>query len=166
MVDTRRSTPGSFDSFYTSEYGRVLALAWAATGSRQAGEDLTQDAFAAALASWERVSTLESPYTWVRRVVLNRSRSRWKKYTNERIALARNERESLRTVDAVPGDDVAWQMVRGLPRRQAQVFLLTYVEDVTLEQVGEALGMSPLTAKTHLQRARVHLRQQMEVTDG
>ena len=44
--------------------------------------------------------------------------------------------------------------MRRLPVRQAQVFALTYVDDLSLDQVGGVLQISPGTAKTHLQRAR------------
>jgi DNA-directed RNA polymerase specialized sigma24 family protein len=47
-----------------------------------------------------------------------------------------------------------WLHVRRLPRRQAAVIALVYVDDLTIEQAANTLGISVPTAKTHLQRAR------------
>ena len=47
-----------------------------------------------------------------------------------------------------------WREVRKLPTRQAQVIALFYLDGLSLEEIGDVLECSPLTAKTHLQRAR------------
>ena len=50
-----------------------------------------------------------------------------------------------------------WAAVRALPRRQAQAVALRYLDDLPLKGIGEILGCSPGTVKTHLARARKRL---------
>jgi RNA polymerase sigma-70 factor (ECF subfamily) len=53
-----------------------------------------------------------------------------------------------------PASDEVWEAVRRLSKRQAQVVALTYLEDLSLEQIGDLLGISVPTIGTHLQRGR------------
>src|SRR3954447_20679087 len=93
---------GTFDEFYRTEYGRVLALAVALCGDRAAAEDLVQDGFLAAHRKWERVAAYDAPGAFVRRVVLNRAATRRRRRGREAAAL---ERLAARPVDA-PVDSV------------------------------------------------------------
>ena len=47
-----------------------------------------------------------------------------------------------------------WRQVRRLPKRQAQVVALYYLEDLTLDDVANILGLSVETVRSHLRRAR------------
>src|SRR5271166_6943731 len=49
-----------------------------------------------------------------------------------------------------------------LPRRQAQVFCLTCFEQMTSEEVGQRLGISPTAARMLLSRARRRLQRLLE----
>jgi RNA polymerase sigma factor (sigma-70 family) len=146
----------SFAEFYRSEYASVAGFAYVLTGDHAAAEDLAQEAFLAARQAWQKVARYDQPGAWVRHVLVNRSRTRFRRLTRERRALARlgpvdegSPPPGLRA-DAV---DV-WREVRKLPRRQAQVIALTYLGGLTLEEIGNVLECSPLTAKTHLQRGK------------
>ena len=46
--------PGRFEHFYLEEYPKVVALAYALSGSRMGAEDLTQEAFLRAYRDWDR----------------------------------------------------------------------------------------------------------------
>ena len=56
-----------------------------------------------------------------------------------------------------PESEEVWEAVRRLPHRQAQVIALTYLDDLSLEQVSQVLGVSVPTVGTHLQRGRTAL---------
>ena len=58
--------------------------------------------------------------------------------------------------------DEVWAHVRRLPKRQAAVVALVYVDDLTIEQAAHALGIGVPTAKTHLQRARRTLAERLK----
>lgn len=142
---------GSFQSFYEAEYYAVLALARALTGNDTWAEDVAHDTFLAALSSWNE---LENPAGWVRRVASNKAKSGWRRRYAEARALERLP------VDAVVGDTVPfqteefWSLVRDLPRRQAQVIALFYLEDRPVDEIAGILGCAESTARKHLSRGR------------
>lgn len=145
----------SFDEFFRREYRAVLGLAIVLSRSRPVAEELTQDAFLATFRHWDRVGRLDSPGGWVRRVVANRSVSTFRRAAAEGKARLRYQSRAHRSVSReLAGDLDVWNEVRRLPRRQAQVIALTYLDDLPRREVAEILGCSEETVKTHLERAR------------
>lgn len=53
-----------------------------------------------------------------------------------------------------------------LPRRQAEVFCLTFFEQMNCEEVAERLGINPAAARMLLFRARERLRRLLKTLDG
>jgi RNA polymerase sigma-70 factor (ECF subfamily) len=53
-----------------------------------------------------------------------------------------------------------------LPRRQAEVFCLSYFEQMTSEEVAEQLGISPTAARMQLSRARRRLERLLHLSRG
>jgi RNA polymerase sigma-70 factor (sigma-E family) len=155
------SRDAAFEAFYRAERRRVLAVVVLLTGDQAAAEDVVQDAFAAALRRWATVSTYDRPGDWVKRVAVNRAISRFRRVRNERLALERVARRPVAEPARRPGpdplEDPLWAAVRRLPRRQAQVIALMYVDDLTAEQVAAAIGCSAGAVKSHLHRAKRHL---------
>lgn len=156
MPVVRRSE--DFDVFYRSEYRAVFGLAIVLSGNRSAAEELSQDAFLAAYKSWDRVGTMDKPGAWVRRIVSNRSVSRFRRLSTEAKALVRMapEPEQVSATTNEAADEI-WRQVRALPKRQAQVIALTYLEDLPRRDIAAILEISEETVKTHLDRARATL---------
>ncbi|MGD9796134.1 MAG: RNA polymerase sigma factor [Acidimicrobiia bacterium] len=155
-------TPVEFEAWYRSELRRVVALAYALTGSRAASEELAQEAFLKALREWDRIAGYDDPSAWVRRVVVNQSRSWGRRRMAETRALMRlSGRRAL--PDELPPDASAfWSAVRSLPSGQAQAAALFYAEDRSTADIAAILGVSEGTVKTHLSRARAALAQRFE----
>ncbi len=149
-----------FDAFYQNEYASVLGLSIALSGSRATAEELAQDAFMAAYKDWERIGRLDKPAAWVRRAVANRSVSRFRRIRSETKALLRLSRPVLVSTDQPVNLDV-WNEVRRLPRRQAQVIVLTYFVDLARSDVADTLECSEDTVKTHLRKARKTLAERL-----
>lgn len=148
------SASADFEDFYRQERRRVLALAVALTGRWEVAEELSQEAFLAAHRNWSRIAGYEHPGAWIRRVVANLAASRTRRWAAEMRALARLHR--LRASAVVLEEDATafWSAVRQLPRRQAQVVALHYLEDRSVEDIAEILDCAPSTVKVHLHRAR------------
>jgi RNA polymerase sigma-70 factor (ECF subfamily) len=150
-----RPAPEAFEEFYGREYLAVVGLAYALSGSRWGAEDLAQEAFIAAHRDWERIGSYEQPAAWVRRVVANLSVSAFRRRAAEARALARlalGRGEAVR--DLAAADPEFWAAVRALPRRQAQVVVLHYLEDRSVADVADILDMTLGTVKRHLYDAR------------
>ena len=145
-----------YEDFYRQHRPRLVALAYAASGSRLGAEDLAHDALEAAFRDWDRIRGLDNPLSWVQRIVVNRAVSAYRRRLTEAKALPR----LLRREEAVGFPELAgetewlWAEVRRLPRRQVQVIALTYVEDLTMAEVAEVLKISKESVNTHLRRAR------------
>jgi RNA polymerase sigma-70 factor (ECF subfamily) len=147
----------SFGSFYAREYRQVAALASAISGSPGAVEDLTQEAFLAAYDDWDRIGRYADPGAWVRRVLANKCASFWRRRGAEIRAIARLGTPRHRPARLDPESAEIWTAVRRLPRRQAQVVALRYLEDRSLEEIASILECSVGSVKQHLFRARHRL---------
>ena len=147
-----RSKP-DFGSFYQREYTAVTTLTMVLTRSRAAAADISQDAFLRAHRDWDRVGQFDNPEGWVRRVATNLAMSRFRRLRAETKALLRVGPE--RPVSTMtPEATEFWGVVRNLPVRQAQVIALHYVEDRSVDDIADALGITAASVKTHLQRGR------------
>ena len=152
-----------FGEFYRREQRRIVALAYVLCGNAAVAEEIAHDAFLKAMRSWARVSRMEAPEAWVRRVVANASTSRFRRLSAESRALLRLGARPERPPGGTEPERVAdvWDAVRRLPRRQAQVIALHYLHDLTRRQTAEVLGCTEETVKTHLERARRTLSEQL-----
>lgn len=151
----------SFEDFYAEEYHSVLALARVLTGEQGRAEDMTHDAFVAALQAWE---TVQNPPAWIRRVVANMSHSAWRRRYAEQRALGRVP-PPVRVGMDVPSDtEEFWKEVRGLPLRQAQAIALFYLDDLPVSDIADILGCTESTARVHLTRGRKSLAKRLDVT--
>lgn len=147
-----------FEAFYRREFRRMVALAYAISGSRLAAEDLAQEAFVAAHRAWDRVGRYERPDAWVRKVISNKSVSAYRRRIAEARALVKiagQRQEVMRPME--DPDTEFWDAVRALPRRQRQAVVLHYVEDLPVAEIAEVLGCAVGTAKAHLFKARKNL---------
>jgi RNA polymerase sigma-70 factor (ECF subfamily) len=149
--------PNAFEAFFAEHRTGVLALMYTLTGERTAAEDLAQEAFTEAFRRWPEISRYEDPGAWVRRVAVNRSVSRFRRRRNEDDALQRAG--GLRVVHAQTdeADDSFWAAVRTLPERQAQAVALFYLEDRSVAEIADVLGIASATVKVHLHRGRLAL---------
>jgi RNA polymerase sigma-70 factor (ECF subfamily) len=156
----------TFEVFYQQELRAVIGLAYALSGSRTAAEDLAQEAFIAAHKNWDRVGAYDKPGAWVRRVVVNKSVSLFRRRVREAKAMAK-----LRFADAVmpslpAEDDEFWAQVRALPKRQAQVIALHYLEDRPVAEIAEILDCAEGTVKVHLRNGRLRLADRLGLDAG
>lgn len=153
-IGTHPTSGGSFDAFYRREYAGIVRLAFALTGRRDVAEELAQEGFLAAHRRWGSVSGFEDMAGWVRRVVTNRCVSVARRRSTEVRLLARlrQERPSEPAVGGAGLD--LWSMVRDLPRRQAQVVALSFLEDRSVRDIAEILGCGEESVRTHLRRGR------------
>jgi RNA polymerase sigma-70 factor (ECF subfamily) len=151
-----------FEVFFRHEYRSVLGLAFVLCGDRAVAEELTMEGFEASLRDWSRVSQLESPGAWVRKVVSNSSVSRFRRLAVEARARARLSARDYQGGLDEGGNVEVWEAVRRLPRRQRQVVALFYVEGFTRSETGQLLGISEESVKTHLDRARQRLGRELD----
>lgn len=144
----------TFEAFYRAEYGRIVGLSYALCGSTGMAEDIAQEALLAMFDRWDQVT---DPVAWIRRVVANRSVSIFRRRANEAKVLARLRSQPTANAELLVRDAELWTQVRQLPKRQAQVVALHYVDDASVAEIADLLQLSENTIKTHLKRAKLAL---------
>jgi RNA polymerase sigma factor (sigma-70 family) len=155
----------SFSAFYEAEYRAMVRLAVALVRRRDVAEELVQDAFVSLHGRWDRVSKYESPEGWLRRVVTNRSMSALRRRAVEVRLLGRLSRLRERSTEMPDGEDAIWQAVAELPKRQAQVIALMFVDDLSVTEIAAVLECEENTVRTHLRRGRQSLAARLGLED-
>ncbi len=153
-----------FEAFFAAHHDAVLRSLTAAAGNdHDAAVDATQDAFIKAHARWSTIRTYDQPESWVRRIAINTSRDR------HRSDQRRRDREAAVDATAVVHADIAGtervdadaaigELLDELPARQREIAALYYVDDRSVDEIADELGISAGTVKSQLAEARARLR--------
>ena len=149
----------AFDAFVRARLPHLLRFGRALTGSDHAAADLVQDALERTLMRWSK-RTRDDPEGYVRRAMVNRSISVWRKLSRERLT---DEVPQQAYVDERP-DRVLLDALRQLPPRQRAVIALRYYEDLTEAQTAAVLGCAVGTVKSQSSLAMSRLRTLLDET--
>ena len=150
-----------YDSWYRSEYLRVLAAVTVVCGASSGRvEDATTDAFVKALEKWESVSVMDSPTGWVTRVAINKARRSFRR-AGRLSELLNAERLEAVFSDSYRDSDVITALGK-LTYRQRRAVVLHHVEGHPQAEVAKDLDIAPGTASATLSQARQRLRVELE----
>jgi RNA polymerase sigma-70 factor (sigma-E family) len=157
-------TVPEYDDVYAALWPRLVRTAYAVSGDRGVAEDAVQTAFAKAFRSWRRIAAMEAPEAYLRRMAINEV------LNDHRLARRRHEvsraeppeRVTVGPEDAF-GHDELWRAVRALPPRQRAVLVLRYYEDLSEQQIADALGCRPGTVKSQASAALATLRIRLDL---
>jgi len=156
----KRGDTEAFDAFVRARLAHLLRFGRALTGDEHAAADLVQDALERTLMRWSKI-TSEDPEGYVRRAMVNRSISVWRKLRRERLT----DQIPQQTYDDPARDDALLDALRRLPPRQRAVIALRYYEDLTEAQTAATLGCSVGTVKSQTSLAMARLRSLLDDTD-
>jgi RNA polymerase sigma-70 factor (sigma-E family) len=160
-----------FRDFMHGRWPAMVRLAYALTGDQGHAEDVAQAAFARAYASWPKVRRTGNPEAYVRRIVINENRNRFRKQrVAERLTDAPPEPGSGPGIaDATSQYDERSALMAALRRlgpRQRAVVVLRYWLGLTEAEAAAELNCSVGTVKSQASRALATLRQSAELVDG
>jgi RNA polymerase sigma-70 factor (sigma-E family) len=155
-------TVPEYDDLYAALWPRLVRTAYAVAGDLGLAEDAVQTAFAKAYRSWRRISRLEAPEAYLRRMVINEV------LNDRRLARRRHEITSGDVPDRAgetpvlfAGDEL-WRAILTLPPRQRAVLVLRYYQDLSEQQIADALGCRPGTVKSQASAALASLRTRID----
>jgi RNA polymerase sigma-70 factor, ECF subfamily len=144
-----------FEDFMRRERELLVGLLYLLSRDWYAAEDLAQNAFAAAQRHWPRVSRLDKPGAWLRRVAINGLRRWQRRGLLEAEALAQKFLMRYEEHVELPAEHAElWDAVRRLPRVQLEVIVLHYQSDLAVAEIAEILGIRDGTVKSRLHYAR------------
>ncbi|QXC60789.1 sigma-70 family RNA polymerase sigma factor [Aquihabitans sp. G128] len=140
----------------------LVAAATAIVGDRHRAEEIVQTAFERCYRRWGKVSQLDKPGAWVRRVAINEAISVSRRRSNERRAVRRFDSQAASIAVADPlaalDDEGLWASVRALPPDQASALALRYGADLPVAEVAETLQLTVPAVRSLLHRGRATLR--------
>ena len=163
-----------FNAWMASEQGRVFALCHRLLQDPDEADSATQDTFLKAYHALrkEDARELEDPARWLTRIAVNccldRLRSRkwqfWRRRPvpqDESLALAMVRSTAPEAEDRYFAGQISSRLESALDRlsaRQRAVFTLRHYDDLSLDEIGQLLGLDVGTVKAHMFRAVSKLR--------
>lgn len=155
---------------------RMFRAAWSVLKDRSEAEEAVQAAYLNAFMAINNFEGRSSLSTWLTKIVLNEAlgrlrtqRRRRERLESDGVALLDNYRQRFAQASTTtpPDAEVAREQLRlliehavaDLPDSFRSVFVLREIEELSIEETAEALGIPPATVKSRLHRARSKLQQ-------
>jgi RNA polymerase sigma factor (sigma-70 family) len=154
------------DVLFRRHYAGLVRLGFVMLGSREAAEDVVQDAFVALHRHGLRDPGAAEAY--LRSAVLNRCRSWVRRHVTQRaprpLMLVR-EQEASAEDTTIDRDEVGSlvAVLRTLARRQREVLACRYVLELSITETAQLLEISEGSVKAHAHRGLQVLEKRIEV---
>jgi RNA polymerase sigma-70 factor (sigma-E family) len=152
-------------AMYGDHYRCLVRLALLLVQDLTTAEDVVQDSFVAMHTTWHRLQDSDNAVAYLRRSVVNRSRSA----PRHRTVIERNASPAGGGIPrAEPGALASLEhatvagALRSLPARQREALVLRYYGGLPEAQVAGAMGVSEGAVKRHLARATAALQMVVE----
>jgi RNA polymerase sigma-70 factor (ECF subfamily) len=165
--------PDALEAFYLEHVEDIERFVARRVSDPYLAADLTGEIFLAAIdASGHYRSRRGVPKAWLFGIARNTIHNEFRRAGRERDAIQRiqgrallDEDDVARMQERIDAAGVARKLFRAmdeLPDSEREALELHAIDDLSPREVGEALGISPVTARVRLHRARRALRQTLE----
>ncbi|HEY6793165.1 MAG TPA: SigE family RNA polymerase sigma factor [Kineosporiaceae bacterium] len=157
----------AFTTFAVTHGPALVRLARGLLRDPHQAEDVVQDVLARVLLRWGRISTLEDPIAYVRRMVVNACTSWFRRAARREFARDAATLPEPLTPDpaqAIGERDRMWTLLRRLPTKQRAVLVLRHYEGCSDEEISQILGSSQVTVRSNASRGLATLRRMMTDT--
>jgi len=156
---------------------KLFYMAFRMLNNRQEAEDVVQETFLRVYKNLDRFDETMKFSTWIYRIATNlcidRLRKRKPVYSLDADS---PEHEGLDGYSMIPSDNrtpesemlmtetqrIIHQAIESLPPKYKTVMTLRYLQDMSLQEVGDVLDMPVTTIKTRVHRGREFLRKKLE----
>lgn len=156
---------------YESNWSSLVQTATWLTGEQALAEEVVQDAFIRLVERWHQLDSTAAAPSWLRKTVVNLSRSRMRRFAvgrqkvNLTAARSAHVDESAQRFGEDLVDGKLGQAIRSLPRRQRECVVLRFVYDLAVNDIAATLGIGEGSIKTHLHRGLKTLEQHLAQSD-
>lgn len=160
----------AFENLVPAYRRRVFGLAYGILRDRAAAEDLSQEVFVKVWQALPRYDGRARLSTWIYAITRNAAvsalRARRRSVSmSDPVVLAEVEGMAA-TPAAEPADAGLRRQVEALPEKQRLAVTLYYLDERTVDEVAEMMGLPVNTVKTHLHRARASLATALAAREG
>ena len=154
-----------FDSWVAARGPALLRPAYVLTGNAADAEDVVQDALSRALPRWSRISGVDDPDAYVRRMVINAHVSRWRRFRRREVPV-----EAVRDRPAPPGvgaeeRERLWRACRSLPPDQRTAVVLRFYEDLDYAEIAALTGVREGSVRSRVSRGIAAMRHALGTDD-
>jgi RNA polymerase sigma-70 factor, ECF subfamily len=155
-VVTRRE----FEEFFRAEYPGLVRAFFVLTADQAEAEELAQEAMARAYERWDRVGAMASPAGYIYRTGVNLNRHRLRHLAVQARRLLTMVRDP--QTEQAPGvrREIA-EAIASLSVAQREAFMLVEWLGLSAEEAARTLGISPISVRSRVHRARGALRERL-----
>ncbi|HWG12471.1 MAG TPA: SigE family RNA polymerase sigma factor [Streptosporangiaceae bacterium] len=159
--------PEEFREFASERASPLHRSAYLLCGDWHLAHDLVQETLVKVYQHWPRVRQAENPDAYVRRMLLNEIRGRWRR-RDQVVPVAAFPAEPTipDATDDIARRDRLRQALLTLPLQQRATVVLRYFEGLTQRETAAALGCSEGTVKSQSSRALSTLRTFLDRTES
>jgi RNA polymerase sigma-70 factor (ECF subfamily) len=150
----------AFAAFYQKNIASLARTLTASLGDAQVAQDAAQEAMARACERWDKIQSYDNPTGWCYRVAMNWATSRWRKRRREVVTDAAPRSAPFESPDFEIQDRLL-AALRELSIDHRSVIVLRLVEDWSIAETAEALGIAPGTVQSRYARALTRLRAEL-----
>jgi RNA polymerase sigma-70 factor (ECF subfamily) len=174
---TKRGNAAAFEKLVKKYDRKLLRIAQGVTHNREEAEDAVQEAFFKAYQRLDQFQETAKFSTWLIRIVLNEALMKLRKQRTVREESLDGDFQN--DSDSLPRDVADWspnpqELYSGAEFRQILskcllklqpalrvVFVLRDIEELSISETSETLGLSAVAVKARLFRARLRLREEL-----
>jgi len=150
---------------YGTQYRPLVRMSAMLLGDTGAAEEVVQESFIAVHAAWRRLRDIDKAVPYLRRSVLNRSRSilRHRMVTDRHVPVREPDMPSAEQGAIAQFERSAViEALRSLPARQREALVLKFYLELSEEEIAAAMKISTGAVKSHTSRGKAALRTALE----
>lgn len=145
---------------------KMIRSIWRVVRDPDDAEEAFQEALATVWKRLDKIARHPNPHALILKICINAA------YDVLHRKMRRRRREELKAIPAEipdpkpsPAERLSGQeeraeiirAIRQLPRKQAEAALMRFVQELSYQEIAQALGCSEVTVRTHIARARTRL---------
>ncbi len=176
VAEAQRESRAAFQQLVERYESRVLRVAERIAHSREDAEEIMQDAFVQAYKNLSRFRGDSRFYTWMVRITINEGLMKVRRRRFKEISIDDQTEESALACeleDRGPNPEQRYSQtelhgilettIAQLPSGYRSVFQLRDIEGFSIQETAQALAVSPAAVKSRLRRARLQLRESLNL---
>jgi len=157
----------AFERIYEATANEVYRTLYLLSGSTNDAEDIAQNVYLEFYRCLDRYDRSRPLSGWLHGIALRQlqahKRKRWREFRKERKAgIYRLAEESFEEPDANTRTALSLSDLDGLPDKYKRVLRLKYFEDLSQQEIADAVGLPLGTVKSRLSQALAIMRHQMQ----
>ncbi len=173
----RKGDRSAFGELVDLYKDKIFHLAYRMLGNKQEAEDVMQDTFLRVYKNLDKYDANQKFSTWIYRIATNLCIDRLRKRKwNFSLDAEISDAEGLDWYSMLQSEEPGPEKqillsetqrqirsaIGALPEKYRSVVVLRYLQDLSLQEISEVLGMPVTTIKTRVHRGREFLRKRLE----